>query len=65
MRVTFLTNEDEPRLKAEIMTSENIEDTLGYTPLNGEDGKEGQFAVSNGQGGISWRTITNAEEVDY
>lgn len=30
-----------------------------------DNGKIGQFAVSDGKGGISWKTVINAEEVAY
>ena len=45
------------------VTSQNITAALGYTPLNGSGGTSGQFAVSDGNGGITWVSLTNVGEV--
>ena len=48
------------------LTSSNVTTALGYTPLSkSSNGSVGQFAVSDGQGGVTWLTMTNAEEVQY
>lgn len=36
------------------VTKESIEQALGYTPVNGEGGVVGQYAKSDGEGGIQW-----------
>lgn len=45
------------------VTAENISKALGYTPVNGSGGTAGQFAVSDGNGGIAWLSLTNVGEV--
>lgn len=45
------------------VTTENITKALGYTPVNGSGGTAGQFAVSDGNGGIAWLSLTNVGEV--
>lgn len=45
------------------VTKESIGQALGYTPVDGSGGTEGQFAVSDGQGGITWVTLPNVAEV--
>lgn len=36
------------------VTAESITAALGYTPLGGAGGTAGQFAVSDGEGGLVW-----------
>lgn len=45
------------------VTRENIAAALGYTPFGAAGGTEGQFAVSDGQGGITWLSLINVGEV--
>lgn len=54
------------------LTSSDVTTALGFTPANSSsaltkstNGSVGQFAVSDGQGGVTWVTMTNAEEVQY
>ena len=54
------------------LTPDSIVDGLGYTPANKAEtvsvsnyGTAGQFAVSDGNGGITWITILDSEEVAY
>ncbi len=45
------------------VTAACITEALGYTPLRGSGGTAGQFAVSDGSGGISWLSLSNVGEV--
>ena len=45
------------------VTAKSITDALGYTPVDGRNGMAGQFAVSDGNGGIIWLSLTNVGEV--
>lgn len=45
------------------VTAESITAALGYTPMAETAGMAGQFAVSDGNGGISWVSLTNVGEV--
>lgn len=45
------------------VTKNNIVSALGYTPVDGRNGTSGQFAVSDGKGGIAWVSLTNVGEV--
>ena len=54
------------------LTSTNVTTALGYTPANKDNiltkssnGTAGQFAVSDGLGGVTWVTMVNGEEVQY
>lgn len=44
------------------VTAESITDALGYKPMSGAGGTAGQFAVSDGAGGITWVSLTNVGE---
>ncbi len=44
-------------------TKEGIIAALGYTPMGAAGGMDGQFAISDGQGGIRWLSLTNVGEV--
>lgn len=45
------------------VTAESITAALGYAPVDGSGGLEGQFAVSDGSGGIVWTSLVNVGEV--
>ena len=36
------------------VTAQNIESALGYAPVSAKDGADGQFAISDGNGGLIW-----------
>lgn len=64
-------NKSSATIRGEI-TSSNVTTALGFTPANtsnvltkSSNGSVGQFAVSDGQGGVTWLSMTNAEEVQY
>lgn len=65
MSVTFLTNEDKAVLDQNI--SKLSEEKVTLATNNGivDHGIAGQFAISDGKGGITWKTLVEAEEVEY
>ena len=65
MAVTFLTNEDKAILDGQI--NELSQEKMNLPQDNGtpNHGTAGQFAVSDGKGGIMWKTLVEAEEVSY
>ena len=46
-----------------VLTKQSIVEALGYVPVGGSGGTEGQFAISDGEGGIVWMSLTNVGEV--
>lgn len=65
MAVTFLTDEDKAVLDRQIAGL--TEEKMNLPQENGvpNHGTAGQFAVSDGKGGIVWKTLVEAEEVSY
>lgn len=59
MDVTFLTNEDKTEMDSKKVSLPKDSDG---TPMKGT---AGQFAVSDGNGGISWMTVELASEVTF
>ena len=57
-----------PKGEVADLTPEGIVEALGYTPVKMAaegNGIAGQFAVSDGLGGIMWVTIRNGNGVEY
>lgn len=72
MSVTFLTNEDKTvleqsitQLSEEIARQNTVKVALPQSNGVTEHGTAGQFAVSDGKGGIVWKTLVEVEEVSY